>query len=347
MSKKVKIFLIILSLVLICVGIYVTMQILKNEKIEEEKNNVLNNANSLVEEISSLCKNQKNSEIEEEFISKYMINNGKLDNDLKLEVLLPDSGIIEVDDECNIALSAIFGKYSVLKYYDSEASLESLVYIDGEELYFNPETGEKCNDYVEDNSINNNTSGCLKWYAFNDSNDENIVNLLLDHNISSNIRWLNEKDFKANGQTEEYNNILGALTLKNKIGELTNWKVEYRLPSLNDILEILDLKIDDLKDEEVFFDSKLSSPLKNCYKGDISKCNFSWLYDRTSINCKEYGCNNNSSDEVYGYWLEDASSKDNMRAFRVYYDGRVTTSPINDLSNGIRPVISVQKSLLK
>ena len=87
--------------------------------------------------------------------------------------------------------------------------------------------------------------------------------------------------------------------------------------------------------------------MKGCYKGDTSKCKFSWAYDRTGLECLEYGCSNNSTVETYGYWLKDYSETNPLRAYRVYQDGRITTSQINDISTGLRVVVDIQKSLLK
>lgn len=348
MKKGLKVFLIILFIIIVIVGIYITTRFLDKKKIEEEKETVLNNTDSLIKEVKQICENQKKLETEEEKIYEFIISGGKTDYKFSEDVKLPNNGIIEINDECEIALSLVFGDYNVLKNYKEKPALDTTVYKNGSIVYYNPELGQICNDYVEENSLTGTTKGCLKWYTFNDSKDDIIVSLILDHNIASGVRWLSESDYKLNNTSEDkYNNVLGPVTLNERLKNL-DWKVDARIPNLNEMLKVVDVSKEKFeKNEEIFFDSKSDSPLKQCYKGDTSKCNFSWLYDRTSIMCEDYGCKNNSDKESYGYWLNDYSKKDSLKAYRVYQDGRITTSQINDLSTGLRVVIDIQKSLLK
>lgn len=349
MKKSIKILLGILVVLIIGVGIYASILFYNKKKIEDEKNLVLNNTNNLIKEVKKVCENQKKLETEEENIYKFIINDGKSDYKFDKNVTLPNSGILEINDECEVSLSLVFGEYNVLKNYKQEPKLETVIYKNGEVIYYNPELGELCNDYAEENSLNGVVSGCLKWYTFNDAKDKTIVSLILDHNIASSVRWLSETDYKSSNTTEEkYNNSLGPITLNNRLKSDINWKNEARLPKLDEMLKLINVTYTKFQESgEIFFDSEDSSPLKKCYKGDTSKCNFSWLYDRTSMMCKDYGCYNNSDKETYGYWLEDYSDTDNLRAYRIYQDGRITSSKINDLSTGLRVVIDVQKSLLK
>ena len=50
-----------------------------------------------------------------------------------------------------------------------------LYYSNGTEIYFNPKTGKQCTDYIESNSNTNSNNVCMKWYAFNDSEEETNV----------------------------------------------------------------------------------------------------------------------------------------------------------------------------
>ena len=62
------------------------------------------------------------------------------------------------------------------------------VYSDGTEIYFNPETNQMCNK-SEAISTPGAKSGCMKWYAFNDSNNKDTVNVILDHNTTAKVAW--------------------------------------------------------------------------------------------------------------------------------------------------------------
>ena len=72
-------------------------------------------------------------------------------------------------------------------------------YVGNNPVYYNPTTGQLCNDYVEANSSNGATTGCLKWYAY--SLKDNIVNMLLDHNINTEgTPFISSSDY-SNGAT--------------------------------------------------------------------------------------------------------------------------------------------------
>ena len=62
------------------------------------------------------------------------------------------------------------------------------VYENGTAIYFNPETGLKCTE-SEAVSTTGVKTGCMKWYAFNDSSDSNTLNMILDHNTTAEVTW--------------------------------------------------------------------------------------------------------------------------------------------------------------
>jgi hypothetical protein len=315
MKKKIMIISVIV-LVILVITTAILVPILIKKRIENEKNTALKNTKELVKVISKQCKN------EEEKTYSYNVDD-KAFKELKVEVS-PDSGIIEVDDECSVTLSVIYGDYSVIKKLNKDPEIvDEYSFQNGTVIYFNPETKSVCEDYSEEN-IN---AGCMKWYTFNDSKDKNVVSLILDHNTTENIKW---------------NKALEKLA-----SDTNTWKVSARLIKVEELGTIIDTKIDTGSTKLYFFDSKLDRPLKTCYNKNTVDCNYGWVYDKTSSTCKDFGCLNNTETKTYGYWTSTVNKKDENLAWRVYFDGRIVSTNINDISSGIRPVIDLQKSIIK
>lgn len=315
MKKKVLIIIISVIIVLALASAILIPMIIK-KRIEKEKNIVINNTTELVKKVKNIC------DKEEEKTLKYVVGDESFKN-LKVTTT-PDSGIIEVDDECSITLSLIYGEYSVIKKNNKNPEIvEDYELENGSIVYFNPETKLVCDDYSDENI----KSGCMKWYVFNDSKNNNIVSLILDHNTTINTKWNKRED--------------------NLASDTSSWKVSARLIKVSEIETIIDTKIDTGSNSLYFFDSKQDRPLKTCYNKNTVDCKFGWLYDKTSSTCKDYGCLSNTDMETYGYWTDTINKKDEEKAWRIYYDGRVVSTNINDISSGIRPVIDLQKSIIK
>ena len=315
MKKKVLIIIISVIVVLALLAIVLVPIIIKKQ-IEKEKNEVLENTLELVKVVKSVC------DKEEEKTLKYVVGEESFKN-LKVSTI-PDSGVIEVDDECSVTVSLIYGEYSVIKKLNENPKIvEDYELENGSVIYFNPETKLVCDDY----SAENIKTGCMKWYVFNDSKTKNEVSLILDHNTTINTKWDKRED-KLSSDT-------------------SSWKVQARLIKVEEIGSIIDTKIDTGSDKFYFFDSKQDRPLKTCYNKNIEDCNYGWLYDKSSSTCKDYGCLENTESETYGYWTDTVNKKDEEKAWRVYFDGRLLSTNKNDISSGIRPVIDLQKSIIK
>ena len=345
MKKKKVIIISIIIVIVILIGILIPVII--NYNIKKEKEEILNNVNALADAIENVCKDEQASEIGIIPKYKYVIKDGKLDTDIKFDSILPNEGIIELDEECKSTLSILYGEYNIVKKNKEEAKIvEDNKYENGMAVYFDPTLKKVCNDYSEENSNDDVKDGCMKWYIFNDEDKNTAVTMILDHNTSSNIRWVSEDDFTS--EEYEYGNKEGAITALKKLEEDTkDWQVKARFITVEEIKQIINLEEIDLgSTNSYFFDSKQAKPLKSCYKGDITDCSYAWLYDHTSINCKEYGCLNNATNNIYGYWTNTANTNEENKAWRVYFDGRITSTKIDDISSGIRPVIKIQKSIL-
>ena len=259
------------------------------------------------------------------------------------------------------------------------------IYKNGEIVYFNVTTGNVCtsSDYVETQSNTGVKEGCMKFYAFNDDGGD-TVNLILDHNTTATVAWVSKADYVAAGGTEsDYGsygkNDKGPITLlaqlktdtsswvgtetpsnytMDQTGETSNAKytIDYsgykaRLITAQEIATITDYSGWDEKvaanSSYYYFDSKTSTASTTCKKGNTSGCQYGWLYDRTSKNCRTDGCLNNSDQTILGYWTASSCAANSYLAWFVIYHGYVNN--LNVISSGyygVRPVITILKSKL-
>ena len=268
----------------------------------------------------------------------------------------------------------------------SKSSLteEYKIYENGEVVFFNVETGLKCTNYNEENSktgyngIDNRTgsqNSCLKFYAFNDDGG-NTVNLILDHNTTATSLWNTNGD-NTTGPTDVITNLKndtkdwkGTIEPSNYTTgvEGRRYTINYeglnaRLITANDIAKItgnIGWYENIVKSTTFYFDSntKYESPKCNV-AGGLDGCNYRWVYDRTSINCDERGCLNNSDIETQGYWTASAAERKSVEQIHLDYCNGYTTYGVGDSARlsrtcpnysghyGVRPVIEVNKGDLE
>ena len=132
----------------------------------------------------------------------------------------PESGILEIDKNGNISYEIYINKFYYQKIILTSTKgirEENVQYYTGGEgdildnlTYFDPINGiKKCDNYHVDNSIvgfngvtgqngtstTENQTSCLKWYIYSiddngtETQDDDTVNLILDHNTTSEIQW--------------------------------------------------------------------------------------------------------------------------------------------------------------
>ena len=295
--------------------------------------------------------------------------------------VLPDSvtvaGATNVWDKTTgtLTLSKVIGDVTV-----TITGEEMPPYTNGEVVYFNVTTGEKClsSDYTETQSNTGVKEGCMKFYAFNDDGKD-TVNLILDHNTTATVKW-NSSRSNASGPLTALTQLKtdtdgwqGTITPTNytmdQTGQTSNAKytIDYssykaRLITANEVAQITGNTTWDEKtaNNDYYLDSKSTSQSSTCRSGNTSGCKFGWLYDRTRTNCTTYGCLNNSDQVTEGYWTASScATSPNNEAWTVSFNIRVTQDdrfyaavvyevPVSDSNPlGVRPVIEVLKSKLK
>ena len=268
------------------------------------------------------------------------------------------SGQVTTDSKMTI------GDYDVAynptsKSYEATEKGNTNMYTNGEVVYFNITTGEKCtsSDYTETQSNTGVKEGCMKFYAFNDDGKD-TVNLILDHNTTATVPWISKADYVEAGGTESNfgnfgKNDKGPLTvlkqLKNdtsswkgtitpsnytmdQTGETSNAKYTIDYSSYKSRLikaqEIATITGNTSWNEKVaansnwyYFDSKTDTESDICKTGNTAGCSYGWLYDRSSIDCTVYGCLNNADSSMtgVGYWTASSRAATSSNAWNVHY----------------------------
>ncbi len=205
------------------------------------------------------------------------------------------------------------------------------IYKNGVAIYYNPTTGEKCSE-SESVSLTGTKSGCMKWYTFNDEEGNSSVNLILDHNTTATVAW------NSSGNNSEMKEV--STQLKN---DTKAWKNAARLITANEVAKI---------SNNVNWDSsKTGQPWfyfgSNNTTDTSKRSNYGWLYDRTRSDCKENGCLNNADQDTYGYWTSNANISGSASAWFVNRSGILSNNLVSDAYYGVRPVITISKSVIK
>lgn len=237
-------------------------------------------------------------------------------------------------------------------------------------VYLNPANlNTVCNAANTELNVNNNgtptgiTSGCMKFYIYDDSGDK--YKLILDHNTSGSVAW------NSSGGNSSMNEVAARLT-----EDTSGWLGSPRLITADEIAHIvgvdttLNWDSTDANSDSFYFDEDaISSPHIEIYGGSNSnestanssnKSRYAWLYDNT-CNCGQNGCNIEDNNEypygtknsanvecIYGYWTSSASASYSVYAWRVSSAGLLAGDSVeHDDVCGVRPVITLSKSILE
>ena len=204
-------------------------------------------------------------------------------------------------------------------------------YANGTVVYYNPETNTKCNS-SEAVSTTGTKTGCMKWYTFNDEGND-TVNLLLDHNTTAFVEW-------ASSGT----NTNGPVEVKTQLeNDTSSWNksINARLIEAGEIAKITGYP--NWNNNWYYFHDNTQTT----YEGAAGTNKYAWLFDNTR-GCPTYGCNVSDSG-TSGYWTNTRykySGYSNY-AWYVYYNGGLHFNSVyNAGSLGVRPVITISKSII-
>lgn len=208
-------------------------------------------------------------------------------------------------------------------------------------IYFNPVSGEKC-DVTQSDSTPNTKTGCMKWYVIENSDEtKNTVTIMLDHNTTEHVAYNSAGDKNTMGEAKiELDNLVN----------VSKWKFIPRLITVDEVAKIVGAD-----KEPTNFSSLTAGPWSGFYfetkKNEVPSPYtgiYSWLYDYTK-GCKRDKCEF-EDPETFGYLTSSpvASEYYNNIIWFVVCTGNINPTSVTDsASAGIRPVITIQKSLLK
>jgi len=223
-------------------------------------------------------------------------------------------------------------------------------------VYLDPTDYTKKCDSSNSVSTTGTKEGCMKWYAFAET--ETTYDLILDHNTTALVAWNSDN---TNTEMQELKIALET-DKKDWIEEIKNTA---RIITADEIAEITGAKeaLDWTSDKEFIIHT--STPEKGVnittffldgaegtdimWQKQVAKVQgaskYAWLYDNTK-ECTNYGCNIEDSSN-YGYWTSNTIVSDSNAAWTVFRFGTLTYSTLaNDAGYGVRPVITLSKSLI-
>ena len=175
----------------------------------------------------------------------------------------------------------------------------------------------------------------MKWYVFNDKEGNATVNVILDHNTTANVAY------NSTGSNSEMKEVADALKK-----DTSTWKNTARLITANEVAKITEKTgFDASSENQSWFclDTNQPDTTSYCAKAQ-GKSKYAWLFDYT-IDCTNYGCNTPDSSN-WGYWTSTPKKDDSTQAWRVYRSGDLSRDYVTNAGHGVRPVITISKSML-
>lgn len=237
-------------------------------------------------------------------------------------------------------------------YYDTS-------WIKSHPIYYNPVDNSICS-LSDSSSVFGNSSGCMKWYAYSETNGR--VNMLLDHNIT-NEEWnisnnqstpstllsvLDESTSAWSNRLIRHDSYKADWTFG---GNNYSYSIDYsgkkaRLLSAEEVAAVTENSLWAKDGDTYYFGSMASGDEAGYYYQNASQQSrqesFSWLFNNMH-ECDSYGCDN-AQEDVVAYWTSTPKADTENEVWCVCNGGCLDTDLANVSYIGIRPVISVSKS---
>ena len=253
-----------------------------------------------------------------------------------------------VEDAINELYSKVSEKGPTMEVI-SGATHKGIVYLDPTDLTKTCTSTEVNKNYTKNGTNGIPTgikTGCMKWYIFNNSGD--YYKMILDHNTTATQQW-EKTDSTSSSTTASYNSSLAKVEVDKLISE-SKWKVQPRLITVNEVNSITGRKTFDsndfannycLDDPQTYMYAKMCSTITG---------NHSWLYNYTD-GCLNYGCDIEDSS-TQGYFTSDTLTYQQSwgyghRVWSIKYFDQLAYFGVAEEKGGIRPVITISKSIIK
>ena len=202
--------------------------------------------------------------------------------------------------------------------------------------YFNPANlKERCSATSTNVADKEAKNGCMKWYIYGD--DGTNYKMLLDHNTTARISF-NSSNNNSNPQA-----LLNQLSADTADWDANNLTID--IFTANEVAAIAGIN--------PFNVSGNTASTGKYYPLDTHEINstdgrgrsaHAWMYDYTQ-DCETHGCDY-EMNKGYGYWTKTALGGSSKEAWLINYFGRLTITKV-DLANwGIRPTVTISKSLV-
>ena len=188
-------------------------------------------------------------------------------------------------------------------------------------------------------------TGCMKWYVFNDEGDN--YTMILDHNTTARIKW---NDDNKNVAYEESNLYAVVQNLKT----ISGWEINPRLITAEEVNTITGNTNWTNPGSWYYLDSKTQTQTATAQ--GLSK--YAWLYDYTN-ECISNGCTieedntyvdyeSTGNGQTWAYWTSTTYGTANSGSYiwHVRRLGYLGNNVANDPGLGIRPVITIPKSII-
>lgn len=239
-------------------------------------------------------------------------------------------------------------------------------YNDGTAVYFNVTTGLECTQAEQivnytNNGVDGLNSGCMKFYAFLDSDTLPSVNLILDHNVT--LSNANRPDALANFKTAT-NSWSGLLNPSNYSQSFynpdhisstlySNWETDgykARFITSDEIARIVNKTSfnSTTTEENGYFYLDGGSGSDPDWHTQVASSsvpsNYAWLFDNLSSSTT-YGGTTNSVESTPGYWTADKVVGTHYFYWLVSTEGKLIKEGDGNYM-GTRPVIRVSKDKL-
>lgn len=295
------------------------------------------------------------------------------DKNLNLTGQEADGGYIQIENGAVSSGVVFTNGYTITYENNTYTATKGYLFKNGTPIYFNPETGKFCKA-SDSRSETGVKTGCMKWYIFNDEEDKNYIDMILDHNTTGATYW-NTTDHYITGPVEAYQQLIidtssweGVPTRTDSYNYTNESGASYTIPytnmharfiTANEIANVVgNTSWDETKATLIFNGNTvtagdwyyLETQGKNKISNSRGKNEYAWIFDYTS-NCYSAGCNmKTGTREIYGYWTATAINGRQDNVWRVTSGGRVyddNASPSTVSGRGgIRPVITISKELI-